>query len=82
MVPDSFDHPSIPGLQRVQEFVENFDGPCAVVWGKRDPVLGSVLGWVKKLKPDARVTETGAGHFLQEEVPADIADAVRHVAGL
>jgi hypothetical protein len=28
------------------------------------------------------VTRTEAGHFLQEEVPGEIADAVRFVAGV
>jgi len=28
------------------------------------------------------VTRTEAGHFLQEEVPEEIADAVRRVAGI
>ena len=29
--------------------------------------------------PDAPVTETEAGHFLQEEVPQEIADAIVRV---
>jgi pimeloyl-ACP methyl ester carboxylesterase len=31
---------------------------------------------MKKLFPDAEVTETDAGHFLQEEVPEDLARAI------
>jgi haloalkane dehalogenase len=76
MVPDSDSHPSIPCLTECQEFFEDFDGPLSLVWGRRDPVLGSVIGWLKKLKPDAPVTMTEAGHFLQEEVPREIADAI------
>ena len=34
---------------------------------------------MQKLFPEAKVTRTKAGHFLQEEVPLEIADAVRHV---
>jgi pimeloyl-ACP methyl ester carboxylesterase len=30
--------------------------------------------------PEARVTITDAGHFLQEEVPGEVADAIRFVA--
>jgi cis-3-alkyl-4-acyloxetan-2-one decarboxylase len=80
MVPSSFAHPSIEPLQRAQSVVEGFTGPAAIVWGDRDPVLGRVRGWVEKLLPKARVTRTAAGHFLQEEVPAEIAAAVRLVA--
>jgi pimeloyl-ACP methyl ester carboxylesterase len=80
MVPDSFEHPSIAGLKRCQEVVESFRGPCAIVWGERDPVLGRVRSHLERLLPRARVTRTQAGHFLQEEVPEPIAEAIRYVA--
>ena len=80
MVPDSPEHPSIPGLERCRELVAGFDGPAAIVWGDRDPVLGRVRGWMGKLLPRAEVTRTNAGHFLQEEVPGEIAAAIRGVA--
>jgi haloalkane dehalogenase len=76
MVPDSDEHPSIVCLRECQAFFEDFAGPLAIVWGRRDPVLGSVLGWLKRLKPEAPVTLTEAGHFLQEEVPREIAEAI------
>jgi haloalkane dehalogenase len=79
MVPDSLAHPSVPGLSRVQAFAEGFRGPAAIVWGERDPVLGRVLGRVARTLPHAPVTRTAAGHFLQEEVPGEIAEAVRGV---
>ncbi|MBC7172039.1 MAG: haloalkane dehalogenase, partial [Polyangiaceae bacterium] len=82
MVPDSLDHPSIPALRRAQEVFVGFDGAVELVWGKRDPILGRVLGHIKRLRPDARVTETEAGHFLQEEAPLEIAAAIRRVAGV
>ena len=80
MVPDTFDHPSIEPLRACQRYVEAFDGPAAIVWGDRDPVLGRVRGWMEKLFPDTPVTRTDAGHFLQEEVPIEIAAAIRDVA--
>ena len=79
MVPDSLEHPSIEPLRRCQQLVESFHGPAAIVWGDRDPVLGRVRSWIEKLLPEASVTRTQGGHFLQEEVPAEIADAVRSV---
>lgn len=79
MVPDSLEHPSVAPLGRCQEFIVGFDGPVSIVWGDRDPVLGSVRRWLEKLLPRAEVTRTAAGHFLQEEVPDEIAAAVRRV---
>jgi len=80
MVPDGPEHPSIPALNRSQAFVETFEGPSAIVWGDRDPILGRLRSWVEKNLPGARVTRTEAGHFLQEEVPREIAEAIAHVA--
>ena len=81
MVPDSMNHPSIPGLRKCEEFTRAFTGPAELVWGDRDPVLGRVRKHISTLLPHARVTATQAGHFLQEEVPDVIAGAIRRVAG-
>jgi haloalkane dehalogenase len=80
MVPDSPAHPSIAALRQCQSVVEAFTGPAALVWGERDPVLGRVLSHLARLLPAASVTRTQAGHFLQEEVPDEIAAAIREVA--
>lgn len=77
MVPDSGAHASVAALRRCQEFLQAFPGRVAVVWGERDPILGRVVGRIEKLRPDAAVTRTPAGHFLQEEVPGEIASAIR-----
>jgi len=82
MVPDSMDHPSIPALRRVGSFVRGYEGPAEIVWGDRDPVLGGARNHIARMLPKARVTRTEGGHFLQEEVPAEIANAVLRVAGL
>jgi len=79
MAPSSFDHPSIAPLRECHAYVKQFDGPAAIVWGDSDPILGRVRGWMEKLFPDAPVTRTDAGHFLQEEVPIEIAAGVRDV---
>jgi haloalkane dehalogenase len=80
MVPSDESHPSWEPGRRSQAFFEAFPGPVEIVWGDRDPVLGRVLGHLCRLKPEARVTRTAAGHFLQEEVPREIASAVSRVA--
>lgn len=79
MVPNSFEHPSIGPLRRIEGYVQAFKGPAAIVWGERDPVLGRVRRRIEQLLPHARVRSTNAGHFLQEEVPNDIAQAIRWV---
>ena len=80
MVPDTMAHPSVPELERVRAFVEGFGGPAAIVWGERDPILGRLRRRAERLLPQAEVTVTQAGHFLQEEVPASIAAAIQGVA--
>lgn len=79
MVPDGPRHASIPALAHSQEFVTAFAGPVAIVWGDRDPVLGRLRRHLERLLPLASVHATAAGHFLQEEVPAEISVAVRKV---
>lgn len=80
MVPDSMDHPSVPLLEEVAEFVGAYEGKAAIVWGDEDPVLGRLRSRVSRALPQAKVTATQAGHFLQEEVPHEIAAAIRSVA--
>ena len=80
MVPDSLEHPSIASLEQCREFVTSFRGPAAIVWGDRDPILGRLRRRTEAALPQATVTATSAGHFLQEEVPEEIAAAIRAVA--
>jgi len=80
MVPNEQSHPSIAELEKCRSLVEGFRGPSAIVWGERDPVLGRLRRHTERTIPDARVTITQAGHFLQEQVPREIAAAVRDVA--
>jgi haloalkane dehalogenase len=79
MVPDSLDHPSVPPLQEVYDFITSFEGPMAAVWGDADPVLGRVGRFFEKTFPDVPLLHTSAGHFLQEEVPFEIAEAIHYV---
>ena len=44
-----------------------------------DPILAKGLPMMKQNFPDAPVTETEGGHFLQEEVPVEIAAALMRV---
>ena len=80
MVPSHPDHPSLPELRRGEAWARAFAGPVALVWGERDPILGRALKRHAEAFPQAPVTRTAAGHFLQEEVPQELAAAVESVA--
>lgn len=80
MVPFSPDHPSVPPLREIEVWTRDFDGPIALVWGERDPILGRALERHVKAFSEATVTRTQAGHFLQEEVPDQLAQAIEGVA--
>lgn len=80
MVPDGPDHPSVPALRRGEAWVRSFTGPVALVWGMADPIMGPALKRHERELPHAAVTRTRAGHFLQEEVPEELAAAVESVA--
>lgn len=79
MVPDALEHVTVPALATCRDAVARFTGPIALVWGTRDPILGSVVNHLERELPQAEVTRTEGGHFLQEEVPGPIADAIRRV---
>lgn len=79
MVPDGPDHPTTPVMRELVPYVRGLDVPVEIVWGVKDPILGHALPAMVENFPKARVTETEAGHFLQEEVPEVIAAAVLRV---
>ena len=79
MVPDGPDHPSSEAMRFIGDYVASLDIPAEIVWGMKDPILGGLLDAMRENFPRARVTETPAGHFLQEEVPDEIAAAILRV---
>lgn len=80
MVPNGEHHPSTAVMDRVGAWVESFEGPAALVWARRDPILGRGLRRHSEALPQATVRECDAGHFSQEEVPELWAAAIREVA--
>ena len=80
MVPSSPDHPSVPPLREIEAWTHEFEGPMALVWGESDPILGRALKRHVEAFPQATVTRTQAGHFLQEEVPDELAHAIEELA--
>ena len=80
MVPTSAEHPSLPLLRRGEAWALSYEGPMELIWGLRDPILGGILKRHEERFPNARVTRTQAGHFLQEEVPEAFVAAIRRVS--
>jgi haloalkane dehalogenase len=76
LVPDSLSHRSVPALQVTDELFRTIQIPISLVWGDRDPILGRVINHLARVRPDATVVRTQAGHFLQEEVPEPLATAI------
>ncbi len=79
MVPDGPDHPSTAAMRMIERYVQSLDVPVEIVWGMNDPILGHTLPLMKLKFPKAPVTETEGGHFLQEEVPTEIAAALLRI---
>jgi len=79
MVADGPEHASSPALRDIEHYVEGLDIPAELVWGMNDPILARGLPVMQSMFPAAPVTETEAGHFLQEEVPDVIAAAIMRI---
>jgi pimeloyl-ACP methyl ester carboxylesterase len=69
--------PFYASLWERREVLERW--PLSLVWGMRDPAFGpSYLERWQQAFPAARTIECeGAGHFPQEESPAEVLDAIR-----
>ena len=76
MVPNRAGHPSLEPLDEIGEWVERYRGPTSLIWGTRDPILGRSLRRHREALSHATIETTQAGHFLQEEVPDEIAAAL------
>jgi len=79
MVSDGPEHPSSEQMRTIESYVRSLDIPIEIVWGMNDPILGKALPNMMNNFPNALVTRTEGGHFLQEEVPLIIADALVRV---
>lgn len=55
--------------------------PAAIAWGMRDPLFGRqfLSRWREVLPSAELVTLPGAGHFVQEEEPAEVTQALRRL---
>lgn len=73
------DQPGASQLQSIEDYLRSADIPVEIVWGMKDPRLGNRLKDMQKVFPKAAVVETSGGHFVQEENPKEIAEAVERI---
>jgi haloalkane dehalogenase len=80
LVPTEPEHPNAAPMNRVRDALRDWRKPTLVIWGAEDRVLPAhyAQGFVE-LIPGARgpVLIEGASHFLQEDRPDEVAEAIR-----
>jgi len=79
MVPNSMHHPSVPMEEEIEKYLDSYDGPAQIVWGMNDPVMWKLRRRTARLLPQAKVVKTQAGHFVQEETPAEVITAIKEI---
>jgi haloalkane dehalogenase len=80
LVPTEPEHPNTTPMNRVAEALSSWRKPALVVWGADDRVLpASVAQRFVEAIPGAQgpVLIEGASHFLQEDRPDEVAEAIR-----
>ena len=80
LVPISPEMPGAAQMKAARDKLSRWTKPALVLFSDGDPILGGAAGFFRQLIPSANAQpETiirGAGHFLQEEKGAEIADEV------
>jgi haloalkane dehalogenase len=84
LVPAEPDHPSAAAMNRVRDALRTWEKPATVIWGAEDSVLPPRVGEsFLELIPGASGIDVipGASHFLQEDAPGEVADAILRFLG-
>ena len=79
LVPAEPEHPNTVPMNRVRDALRSWEKPTLVVWGEQDAVLPPTHAYAfAELIPGAgeAVVLAGAGHFLQEDRPDELAAAI------
>lgn len=79
LVPAEPDHVNAAAMNRVRDALRGWRKPALIVWGADDRALPPALAFgFAELIPgaDEPVVIEGAGHFLQEDAPGEVARAV------
>jgi len=80
LVPTSPDDAGASEMAQARETLSKWQKPALVMFSDSDPILGGAVKFFRRLLPTASdqpdITIKGAGHFLQEEKGAEIAEHV------
>lgn len=71
---------SVKGFEEISEKLSEFTGPVQILYGEEDKILPNVAETMRRVKkdlPQAIIQSfPECGHFLQEEIPDELAKAV------
>jgi haloalkane dehalogenase len=80
LVPTTAEDPALPANQAAWQVLESFTKPVLTLWAPDDVVLGkgqpAFIERIPGAKGQPHQTFSPAGHFLQDDVGAQLADAV------
>jgi haloalkane dehalogenase len=82
LVPTEPGHPNTAPMNGVRDALREWRKPAVVVWGAEDRVLpAGIANAMAELIPGARapVLIDRASHFLQEDAPDEVAEAIREL---
>ena len=81
LVPTTMDSPGAAEQLAARAALDEWDGPVTVAFSDGDPIFPAGVGeaWARRLRHASFTVVEGAGHFLQEQRPDAVADAIRAV---
>jgi haloalkane dehalogenase len=77
LVPTQPDDPAAPANRAAWQQLSTWDKPFLVAFSDSDPITSAMAPILHRIVPGAEsVTITGAGHFVQEDAPDRLAEAI------
>lgn len=80
MVPLEREQPVAAEMRKTREVLSRWEKPALIMFSDNDPILGGAHAFFREMIPSAKkqpeINIRGAGHFLQEEKGAEIAQHI------
>jgi len=80
MVPLEREQPVAAEMRKTREVLSRWEKPALIMFSDNDPILGGAYAFFREMIPSAKkqpeIIIRGAGHFLQEEKGAEIAQHI------